>query len=155
MMSQHNREQGAALLTALVVLLVMAVIGIQLATQSNINKDLVRNESARAKTEQYAQNVANIVLSDINHFLDPVNELQPYIDSDARWGTTPQDENYVVSVTNPVCIRAESVEGYSLSAQIAPEVNYWEFSVTVSDPLTGASTTLEVGAKFNYTTGNC
>lgn len=161
-MNNVSNQRGAVLLTTLVMLIVIMLFGIQIASQSGINKTLVTNETQRQLTEQYAQNIANEVMSNVNHFLEPDTALaalaNPKLNATKVAGTetwTTQYDGYDVEFTTPECIRAKEVDGYSLSATIVPWTNYWTYSVTVSDPVTGAQTTLDIGTKFNYTTGNC
>lgn len=158
----YKQQNGAVLLTTLVMLLVILLLGVQIAVQSDVNKVLVSNEEQRQITEQYAQNIANEVLSDVDHFLTPASALtktaNPKLNAsfdttDNVW--TTQYEGYDVSFTSPDCVRSKEVDGYSFSATVAPWTNYYVYTVTVSDPVTGASTTIDVGAKFNYTAGNC
>ncbi|MEJ2044025.1 MAG: hypothetical protein P8X74_08475 [Reinekea sp.] len=142
--SDFIRQQGAVMLTTLVLLLIVTVLSINLSNTLTTNKKLVQNEATRALTEQYAQNIATMILGDVNNFLDPTTISVP---------ATYQGFN--VSYTDPQCTRSEVVAGYSLSAEIVPETTYWTYSVTVSDAVTGAATTINVGTKFNFTAGNC
>lgn len=139
-----SSQRGAILVITLVLLLVITLAGIQLMEQTSTNKTLVQNENSRMLTEHLAQNIANDIISDIEHYLDPATISIP-----ATY------DGFTVDYTIPVCTQAKEVDGYSLSAQIVPETTHWSFTVTVTDPLTGASTKLDIGTKFNYTTGLC
>ncbi len=141
----RRTQRGAVLLVALVMLGIMALIATATINSSYINKLLIGNQLSRMQTEQIAHNLIETVLSDVDHFLDPASALSIGASVDGR----------TVTVSNPTCIRAREVSGYSLTATIVPEVTYWSFDINVIDPVTGATTAMQYGAKFNYTAGFC
>lgn len=140
-----NSQQGAVLLVALIMLGIMALIGTATINSSYVNKLLIGNQLSRMQVEQIAHNLIEAELNDVDHFLDPGSLVI----------TEPMKDGRTVTITNPSCTRAKEVSGYSLTAPIVPEVTYWIFDVTVTDPVTGASTKMNYGAKFNYTAGLC
>lgn len=165
MKHHHTNQHGASLLVTLVILLIITIIGVQISTQGNVNQVLVQNENARLITKQHAQNIANVVMSDVKHFLNPEtiqirNETGTALSSHPDTGRpkvpdTLENGSYVVTYTDPTCTEQSPVPGYSLTAQIVPNVYHWTFNVTVTDTVTGAFTSLDVGTKFNFTADNC
>ena len=72
----------------------------------------------------------------------------PVIASNTTQGMT-------VTISNRVCVASDAATGYSLAQQIVPEDDYWDFQVTVTDPVSSASAVVHQGAKIRMLANNC
>ena len=63
---------------------------------------------------------------------------------------------FTVNVSAPDCIDSRVATGYSAVVQnIIPEDNTWELVATVTDDVTGASSTIHQGVEIRMLAGNC
>jgi len=61
-----------------------------------------------------------------------------------------------VNVAAPDCIDSQTAAGYSAVVEnIIPEDNTWEISATVTDNVTGATSTIHQGVEMRMLAGNC
>ncbi|MEE8306750.1 MAG: hypothetical protein V3R81_05755, partial [Gammaproteobacteria bacterium] len=61
-----------------------------------------------------------------------------------------------VTVLEPDCIDSQVATGYSaVVGDIIPEDNTWEIVAEITDPVTGAKTTLHQGVEIRMLAGNC
>ena len=127
-----SRERGATLLVVLVMLVILTLFSISVINLSNMNAKAVGNMQFRRTAEVVAQNVIEQVLSTSANFYSPT--AAPVLAAGTTQGMT-------VTVGNRVCLGSDAAKGYSLAQAIVPEDDYWEFQVTVTDPVTSASTT--------------
>jgi Tfp pilus assembly protein PilX len=141
-----RQQQGATLLVVLIMLVVLTLFAVSVIRLSNLNAKAVANMQFREQAEVVAQNVIEQVLSNSANFYSP--SAAPAIASNTTQGMT-------VAVGNRVCVGSESATGYSLAQQIVPEDDYWEFQVTVTDPVSSASTVVHQGAKIRMLANNC
>lgn len=145
----HKKQRGAVLLVALIMLGIMALIGTATINSSYVNKLLIGNQLSKLQTEQIGHNLIEIILSDIDYFTDPTSAPSLGTAIDGR----------TITASTPVCLDAREAGSYQMAeagaASTIPEITYWTFDVTVSDPITGADTQMQYGTKFKLTAGNC
>jgi Tfp pilus assembly protein PilX len=140
------RQRGATLLVVLVMLVVLTLFAVSVINLSNLNAKAVGNMQFREAAEGVAQNAIEQVLSNSANFYSP--NAVPVIASNTTQGMT-------VTVSNRICLASDAATGYSLAQQIIPEDDYWEFQVTVTDPVSSASVVAHQGAKIRMLANNC
>jgi hypothetical protein len=155
--SQRNRQRGAVLVVALVMLLVLTTLGVSTISSTNINLKLVQSQQRQQETEQVAENSINYLLSDINYFVNNSD----YLDSNGDFTLSfPTDvsSGMTVVVNSLQCLLQATPSGCSLvegsSAPCHPDY-YWEANISVTDSTSGASSTFVEGFKFRYLAGYC
>jgi hypothetical protein len=85
------------------------------------------------------------VLNDASNFTSPTSTI-----------TVANTGGMQVLVSERVCLRAVEASGYSaVSGNLAPSDTVWNFTVTVSDPMTGGSTVMTQGARIRMLNGAC
>jgi Tfp pilus assembly protein PilX len=141
-----SRQTGATLLVVLVMLVVLTLFAVSVINLSNLNARAVGNMQFRKTSEVVAQNVIEQVMSSSANFYSPT--AVPTIATNTTQGMT-------VAVGNRICVATQAATGYSLVQQIVPEDDYWEFQVTVTDPVSSAQTVVHQGAKIRMLANNC
>ena len=156
-----RREQGATLLVVLVMLVVLTLLGVAGMRMSSSSLQVVGNMQAR----KFAENVAAQSIEDVMNSINPFNA--PAGPVTLRTGGTTVNANPGVAVSLPspagvnvavsarTCIASAPASGYSAVSTIAPEDNLWEFSVTVNDTFTKATSTMVQGTKIRQLAGSC
>jgi Tfp pilus assembly protein PilX len=142
-LSRFDRKQrGATLVVGLVMLLVLTLLVVSSIRMSNTNLKVVGNMQVKDEAVAAAQQAIETLLSDVNNFYTPtVHTTTVDINND---GTA----DYTVSVAAPVCQKLVAVEGYSNDfAESAPKDSYWDITALVTDTRTGATATIQQGAK--------
>ncbi len=150
-------QNGAVLVVALLMLLVLTTLGVATITSSNINLQLVHSQQRQQETEQVAENSLNYLLSDIDYFVNN----SAYLDSNGDFALSfPSDitKGLTVTVNSLQCLLQATPSGCSLvegsSAPCHPDY-YWEANISVTDAGSGASSTFVEGFKFKYLAGYC
>ena len=146
MTPRKSREQGATLFVVLVMLVVLTLFAVSVITLSNLNAKAVGNMQFRKAVDIVAQNAIEQVISNSANFYSPT--AAPTIAANTTQGMT-------VTVGNRVCVASQAATGYSLAQQIVPEDDYWEFPVTVADPISGGSAVVHQGVKLRMLANNC
>lgn len=142
-MRSSTRQEGAALLVSLVMLVILTLFVITAINMTSVNLKIVGNEQSRAAMEANAQQAIEQVISSGAAF-----NLAPA-------AQTVTVNGMVVSVRAPVCIKAVDAQGYSAVSGAAPEDTNWELLATVTDPMTGATATHKQGIRIRMPSGNC
>ena len=156
-----RREQGATLLVVLIMLVVLTLLGVAGMRMSTSSLQVVGNMQARKFTENVASQSVEDVMNSINPFNAPTGPVT------LRTGGTTVTANPGVAVSLPspagvnvtvsgrTCVASAPASGYSAVSTIAPEDNLWEFSVTVNDTFTNATSTMVQGTKIRQLAGSC
>jgi Tfp pilus assembly protein PilX len=156
-----RREQGATLLVVLVMLVVLTLLGVAGMRMSSSSLQVVGNMQAR----KFAENVASQAVEDVMNSINPFNAPAGAVT--LRTGATtvnaspgvgvslPSPAGVTVAVSARTCIASAPASGYSAVSTIAPEDNLWEFSVTVNDTFTKATSTMVQGTKIRQLAGSC
>lgn len=140
MRNHPYHQQGATLLVALIFLVMMTLFAVSAINLSTVNLRIVGNMQATKMMDAQAQEAIERTISTMEQF-----NLTPQV-------TTVGD----VTVQAPVCLDSQVATGYSaVVTNIIPEDNTWEVVATVSDPVTGATSTIHQGVQIRMLAGNC
>jgi Tfp pilus assembly protein PilX len=137
-------QQGATLVVVLIMLVVLTLFAVAVINLSNLNAKAVGNMQQRKNAEIVAQGAIEQVLSSSAPFYSPAAAVAV---------TVPT--GMAVNVSNRVCTGSAAATGYSLAQQLVPEDDYWDFQVSVTDNVTGASAVVHQGIKIRMLAGNC
>lgn len=143
-MTLARQQKGAVLFISLIFLLIMTLYAISSINMSTINLKIVGNMQAIKEMDADAQDAIEQILTQMSNF-----NLTPA-------ASTLTGAIGVVNVAAPECIDSRTATGYSAVAKdIIPEDNTWEVTATVTDNLTGATSTLHQGVEIRMLAGNC
>lgn len=143
-----KRQRGITLFIALIFLLIMTLFAVSSINMSTTNLRIIGNMQAAKQMDAAAQDAIEQKLSDNTNFGTAV-AASSVIGSVAG-------VDYVVDVNAPACIDSQVATGYSAVVQnIIPEDNTWEIVATVSDSVTGATSTIHQGVEIRMLAGNC
>ncbi len=142
------KQQGATLIMALVMLVLMTLLAVSSINLSTINLKIVGNMQAQKMLDAAAQEGIERVLTDQNNF-----GLAP---AGMTFSTTYGD----VDVEAPVCIASNPATGSSIvdrgTGDVKPaEDNTWDIVATITDDVTGAVSTIHQGVEMRMLAGNC
>ena len=138
-----HRQKGATLFVALVLLVVMTMFAVSSINMGTTNLKVVNNMQATKVLDAEANAAIEQVVSDATKFTSPSS-------------TTVSTTYGTVTVDTPVCVESRPATGYSaLNTTIIPEDNTWELVATVSDTVTGGSSTIHAGVSMRMLAGNC
>ena len=137
-------QEGATLLVVLVMLVVLTLFAVAVINLSGMTAKAVGNMQWRKNAEIVAQGAIEQVLNSSAPFYSPATAVA----ISAPTGMT-------VAVSNRVCLAATAAPANSLVQQLVPEDDHWEFQVTVTDTVSGASTVVHQGAKIRMLANNC
>jgi hypothetical protein len=140
----RTSQNGATLLVVLVMLVVITLLGIAGIRMSSSSMLVVGNMQARKFVENWGLLSIEQVLNTIAPFNAPTSAV-----------TVTAPAGLAVAVSNRACVFSAPAAGYSAISTIAPEDNVWEFSVTVTDSLTGARSAMVQGTKIRQLAGAC
>lgn len=141
--SPPRAQRGAALLVALFLLVMMTMLAVSSINMSTVNLKIVGNMQWQKEMDAAAFEAIEQVLSQYTLFTSPAAAVV-----NTAFGA--------VDVSAPVCIATKEAAGYTaVVTGTIPNDNIWDFSATVSDPLTGATTTMHQGVAIRMLAGNC
>ena len=144
-MCRHPRtQQGMTLVIALVMLVVITILGISAIRMNNSSMLIVGNMQWRKSAENTAMMAVEQTMNSPAPFSSPTATVS---------FTAPA--GYTVSIGNRTCLRSTPASGYSALSAVAPEENYWEFTVLVNDSITGARASMTQGVKVRQLSGSC
>ena len=148
-----RRQHGATLLVVLVMLVMITLFVLSMIRLSNTNLRVVGNMQAQKALASSAQQAVEVNLSTITFFNDAINNTGTWAGNVASRTTTIN--GYTITYTRPTCIYSLPATGYSATSNISPEDTDWELTVSSTDPLTGATTSMAQGVKMRLPQGNC
>ncbi|WP_242443042.1 PilX N-terminal domain-containing pilus assembly protein [Pseudomonas sp. LFM046] len=144
-----NREQGAALVVGLIMLLLLTMLVSSAFTMSSVNLKSVGNMQTRDEALAAANTAIELVVS--TDFTAAPKETRSNVDID-----NDGNVDYVVDIATPVCIQeslaqvvAPSSENLSMSSNTWNTV--WSVNATVSDSKTGGSVQVRSGVRVLLT----
>ncbi len=143
-MKSCKRQRGVVLFVALIMLVMMTLFAVSAVNLSTVNLRIVGNMQAMKMMDADAQDAIEQIISDMNNFgLNPTAK-------------TIASSTGTVSVSAPDCIDSKTATGYSaVVGSIIPEDNVWEITATITDSVTGATSTLHQGVEIRMLAGNC
>ena len=139
-----KRQQGMTLVIALVMLVVITILGISAIRMNSTSMLVVGNMQWRKSAENLAMIAVEQTMNSSTPFSSPTASVA---------FTAPA--GYTVIIGNRTCLRSTPASGYSALSAVAPEENYWEFNVAVSDSFTGARAAMTQGVKVRQLAGSC
>lgn len=143
-----RNQHGATLFVALIFLLIMTLFAVSSINMSTINLRIIGNMQAAKQMDAAAQDAIEQKLSSSDSFGTAVTA--------STVTTTVSGVDFDVDVGAPVCVDSRVATGYSAVVQnIIPEDNTWEIVATVSDTVTGATSTVHQGVEIRMLAGNC
>lgn len=158
-MRSYKSQAGAVLVVALLMLLILTLLGVASIRSSNINMMLVDNQMRTLEMESIARETTEILLSDLDYFVDATNyDVSGNFIEPAFVSTLEGSRGVNISIDNVECKEEISLPGYSIvvgSSTGSRSNVYWQTEVTVSDATSGATSTFVQGFKFRYLEGYC
>jgi Tfp pilus assembly protein PilX len=144
-LDSSSQQRGAVLFITLILLVAVSLLGVMMSGQSRGNLQIVRNNQSEQQRTALAQRTVEQVLGDASYFTLPTTAI-----------TVANTGGMQVLVSQRVCLRAAAATGYSaVSGNMAPDDTVWNFTVTVTDPVTGGSTLMTQGARMRMLNGAC
>jgi hypothetical protein len=140
---QWHKQQGATLMVAMIMLVMMTMLAVSSINLSTINLKIVGNMQSQRSIDAAAQEAIEQVLTEYTLFTSPAATVV---------STTYGD----VNVDKILCISSNIATGYTaVNPAITPQDNIWDVKVSITDPLTGAKTTMHQGVGIRMLAGNC
>jgi hypothetical protein len=142
----------------LVVLTLLAVAGMRM---SNSSLQVVGNMQARRFVDNVAAQAVEDVLNSIAPFNTPTGGVTlrsggtTVIANPGVAVSLPSPAGIQVTVSSRACLFSAAAPNNSLVQPIVPEDNLWEFTVSVTDSFTQATTTMGQGTKIRQLAGSC
>ena len=148
------RQQGATLVIALIMLVMITLFAVTMVRLSNTSMQVVGNMQTQRSLEASAQYAIENKINTIDFFNDAVDSVNQFATA------TYVDERPTGSLANvriqrPVCVAQKEATGYSLGSPLTPQDNVFEVTATSTDSVTGASVQLVQGFKIRMTAGSC
>ena len=148
------KQQGATLVIALIMLVMITLFAVTMVRLSNTSMQVVGNMQNQRALEATAQHAVESKISSIAFFNDAVDNTnlfatQTYVDD------TVTSTLATVRIQKPVCVAQQPASGYTLGSPLTPQDNVFEVKATSTDSVTGASVELVQGFKIRMTTGTC
>ena len=144
MIIPSKKQRGMTLVIALAMLVVITILGISAIRMSSSSLQIVGNMQWRKAAENLAMTAIEQTMNSSAPFYSPTAAIA---------FTAPA--GYTVTIGNRTCLRSTPATGYSALSAVAPEENYWEFTVAVNDTITGANTSMTQGVKVRQLSGSC
>jgi len=143
--SNPRCQRGAVLFITLILLVAVMLLGVMMSGLARSNLQIVRNNQSEQQRTGLAQRAVEQVLNDINNFTSPTAPI-----------TITNAGGMQVTVSDRVCVRSVAATGYSaVSGSMPPIDTVWNFTVTVSDPMTGGATVMTQGVRVRMLNGSC
>ncbi|MGY8815360.1 MAG: pilus assembly PilX family protein [Gammaproteobacteria bacterium] len=147
-MQNRQQQHGATLFVALIFLLIMTLFAISSINMSSVNLLIIGNMQAIKVMDAAAQDAIETKMNDSDNFGIAI--------AASTVGSTVSGTSFTVNVDAPECIDSQTAGGYSAVAEsIIPEDNTWELTATVTDTITGATSTIHQGIEMRMLAGNC
>ena len=167
-----RRQQGATLLIALIMLVVMTLFAITAIRTGNIGLKIVGNQQAQKRMEAAAAQAVEQVVSNLGNFdsaaviLPAATAAQRICINSTVAGTPPvaippntcavvAPGSFQVDVLPVRCVAAKRQTGGSLTQAMSTYENTWEIVATVTDSLTGAKATYHQGMMIRMLASSC
>ena len=122
----------------------MTLFAVSSINMSMTNFKIVGNMQAQKELDSSVQQAIEKTISSMAQFT-----LTPA-------ATTVSTSMGTVNVNAPACIDSRTATGYSAVVQnIIPDDNTWEVTAAITDPVTGAVSTIHQGVQIRMLAGNC
>lgn len=140
----RSAERGAVLIISLVLLVVLTLFVLSSTRIAGGSLRIVNNIQSRQAVDNASQAAMEQVISGVTPFYSPTSAVSV----SAPAGMT-------VSVGNRTCVRATPAAGYSAVSGVSPEDTFWNVPISVTDSVTGSSTSTAQGVRIRLPAGNC
>lgn len=142
-LNPYQRQAGATLIVALIMLVMMSILAVSAINLSTINFKIIGNMQAQKIMDAAAQDAIEQAMSTYAVFTAPATINMPTVMGN-------------VEVSKAVCLSSNVAKGYTaVVTGVIPQDNIWEITAEISDPLTGATTKLHQGVAIRMPAGNC
>ena len=152
--SSPIRQQGATLVIALIMLVMITLFAVTMVRLSNTSMQVVGNMQTQRSLEASAQHAIENKISTIDFFNDAVDNVNQFATA-TFVDETPTSSLVTVRIQKPVCVAQREATGYSLGSPLTPQDNGFEVKATSTDSVTNASVELVQGFKIRMTAGSC
>lgn len=152
--SSPIRQQGATLVIALIMLVMITLFAVTMVRLSNTSMQVVGNMQTQRSLEASAQHAIENKISTIDFFNDAVDNVNQFATA-TFVDETPTSSLVTVRIQKPVCVAQREATGYSLGSPLTPQDNVFEVKATSTDSVTNASVELVQGFKIRMTAGSC
>jgi Tfp pilus assembly protein PilX len=140
----HQRQRGATLVIALIMLVVLTLFAVAGFNLSSVNLRIAGNYQDQKTLESLAQQAIEQVISTTTAF-----SLTPAAQTITIAG-------YNVAVSAAKCNYYATAKGYTKKVgEVAPEDADWEIRASVSDTTSGARAAIVQGVRMRQLPGNC
>ena len=139
---QATRQQGVALIVALILLVIIALLGVSAVSNSTSNLRATSNTQSALDAEAAANDAVEQIVDNEANFENPATSSYTV-------------DNFSVSAPKPECLVTELAEGYSALFILSPQKTVWRVSATSTDTLTGAKATVNQGVVLLLPSGLC
>lgn len=148
------RQQGATLVIALIMLVIITLFAVTMVRISNSSMQVVGNMQVQRSLEATAQQAVEAKVSTVTFFNDAVDGVGQF----ASPGTTSVVSSVNatnVTIQKPVCVGQKEASGYTLGSPLTPQDNVFEVKATATDSVSSASVELVQGFKIRMTADTC
>jgi len=140
--TSFKRQRGAVLLVSLVILMIITLFVVSSANLTSSDLRIVGNFQSKMIINQSAQQAIEEMLSSVTNFTTPVAH-------------TITVNGFQVAVSAPACIGTTIATGYTAVNNITLYDTDWSFTATATDPISGATATLNQGVRIRLPTDYC
>ena len=141
-MINHSRQRGAVLLVSLIILMLITLFVVSSANITGSDLRIVGNFQSKMVLSQSAQQAIENVLSNVNNFTSPAAQ-------------TITVNGIPVAISIPACLGTSPATGYTAVNNITLYDTNWSVTATATDPLTGATATINQGVRIRLPTNSC
>jgi Tfp pilus assembly protein PilX len=141
-MTRIKRQRGAVLLVSLVILMLITLFVVSSANMSNSDLRIVGNFQSKMVLSESAQVAIENVLSNVSNFTTPVAQ-------------TITVNGIAFAMSAPRCLGTSPAVGYTAVNNITLYDTNWLVTASASDPVTGATTTIDQGVRILLPTNFC
>ena len=139
----YARQRGATLIVAMIMLVIMMILAVSAINLSTVNLKIVGNMQAQKALDAAAQDAIEQIMSTYSAFTAPA-------------GTIVATSMGDVDVSAAVCLSSTVAKGYTaVVTGVIPQDNTWEISATITDSVSGATSTIHQGVAIRMPAGNC
>lgn len=139
-------QSGAVLPVALFILTIVTLVGVSTLDTSKIGLRIAHNQQGQMQTELAVNQAVEQLLSTAASFQSPAAQVVTVVGSGG---------SFEVNLSEPRCLFAQKMPGYSALNPNSPELTYWEFTAESIDPITGARVASEHGVRVRLPPFQC
>jgi Tfp pilus assembly protein PilX len=142
MIRSKRHQRGAVLLVGLILLMIITLFVVSSAKLTSSDLRVVGNFQSKMEIGQSTQQAIEEVLSNLSNFSTPVAQ-------------TITVNGIQVAVSAPTCLGTSPAPGYTAVNNISLYDTNWSVVATATDPITGATSTINQGVRIRLPTNFC